>query len=189
MKRLFFTLSIPVALFSCQNNEAEKAKYEQALIAQSDSLTTVAQQTIMKNLTEAIQEKGLEYAIDFCNVEAVPLTNSAVANIHASTKRISEKNRNPDNALKTQADKDIFEHFKKFENAKDTLISESKQYVYYKRINLAMPTCMKCHGKPESIEPNVLAKIDGHYPDDKAKNYNLNELRGLWKVTYDKNNQ
>ncbi len=185
MKKLFLIIITPLALFSCQNNTAEKVRYEQTLKAKSDSLTTVAQQILMKNLTVAIQEKGAEYAVDFCNVQAASLTHSAAENTDAFIQRISDKNRNPDNALKTQTDKDIFEHFRKFEILKDSLVSEDNKYVYYKRINLAIPTCMQCHGATESIEPKVLARIDTHYPDDKARNYNLNEFRGLWKVTYE----
>ncbi len=185
MEKLLLIMFISTALVSCQNSGKEKIRYEQALKSEGDSITIVAQQTLMKNLSEAIQSGGYAYAVDFCNAEAIPLTNSASENAMAAIQRISDRNRNPDNALKTQTDRDIFAHFKKFEKVKDTLVSENKKFVYYKRINLAMPTCMNCHGAPENIEPNVLAKIDGHYPDDKAKNYTMNELRGLWKVTYD----
>lgn len=185
VKKFFLIIAIPLASFSCQNNTAEKKRYEQELKAESDSLTTVAQQILMKNLTAAIQKNGAEYAVDFCNVQAVPLTHSAAENTNAFIQRISDKNRNPDNALKTQTDKDIFEYFRKFETLKDSLVSENNKYVYYKRINLAMTTCMQCHGAAENIEPKVLARIDQHYPDDKARNYNLNEFRGLWKVTYE----
>lgn len=185
MKRLFLLPAISVVLFSCQDNRVEDSARRQALKVQGDSITTLAQQTLVKNLTAAIQKGGYEYAVDFCNVEAASLTSSAVQYINASIQRISDRNRNPGNALKTQTDRDVFEHFRKFSNVKDTLALEDNKYVYYKRINLAMPTCMNCHGAPQNIEPAALARIDAHYPGDKAKNYNLNEFRGLWKLAYE----
>jgi len=47
-----------------------------------------------------------------------------------------------------------------------------------------MPTCIHCHGKTEEINPKVLSKIQKYYPNDKAQNYELNDFRGLWKVTF-----
>lgn len=184
MKKLFLILSMAVGLLSCQNKEAERAKKEQLIISRSDSLTTLVQQEIMKNLMQAIEKGGPEYAVDFCHAEAIPLTNAAVENMQVFVQRISDKNRNPDNNLKTKTDKEVFKHFTTDEAAKDTLILENKQYVYYKRINLAMPTCLKCHGSVKDIEPGILAKLEAHYPNDKAKDYTLHELRGLWKLTY-----
>ncbi len=184
MKKLFLILSMAVGLLSCQNNEAERAKKEQLIISRSDSLTTLVQQEIMKNLMQAIEKGGQEYAVDFCHAEAIPLTNAAVENMQVFVQRISDKNRNPDNDLKTITDKEVFKHFKTNEAAKDTLILENKQYVYYKRINLAMPTCLKCHGSVKDIESGTLTKLEAQYPTDKAKDYALNELRGLWKLTY-----
>jgi len=185
MNKLKVFLFIPF-LLSCHNDNAEKATYEYGLIARSDSVTNVAQQTLLKNLTATIQEGGFARAIDFCNAEAIPLTRSALTDINASLQRISDRNRNPDNNLKTQTDKEVFAYFKENEMAKDTLVAEKKQYVYYKRINLAMPTCMNCHGSTANMDPSALARIDAHYPADKARDYELNELRGLWKLTYQK---
>lgn len=164
---------------------ADQADYEQMLIAEADSITTVVQQQIMKNLINAIETGGVAYAVDFCNAEAVSLTHSAAGGFRGTVQRISDKNRNPDNALQTAVDKQVFEHFRKFAKAKDSLVLTDDKYVYYKRINLAMPTCMNCHGAPANIEPGVLAAIDKHYPDDKAKGYELNQLRGLWKLVFE----
>ena len=200
MKKLMIILSFPVMLFACQNQtanrasadrstanrvEADRAVQERELRAQSDSLTNAAQLLLVKNLTEAIQKGGVAYAIDFCNLEAISLTKLVVAEAHASLQRITDGNRNPDNALQTQMDEDVFTDFKSKENLRDTLLlSDENHHIYYKRIHLAMPTCMNCHGGTDQISAGTLARIDHHYPKDKAKDYELNEFRGLWKLTY-----
>lgn len=192
MKKTILLSSIfLLSLASCKQKtkdeniqESDQEIVENQLKTQGDSLTTVTQQFIVKNLTEAIQKEGLEYAVDFCNINAIGLTNSAVEHFNGKIQRISDKNRNSDNNLKTQTDKDIFESFRKNEKLNDSLFKTETEYVYYKRINLAMPTCIQCHGKVEEINPKVLSKIQKHYPNDKAQNYELNDFRGLWKVTF-----
>jgi hypothetical protein len=43
--------------------------------------------------------------------------------------------------------------------------------------------CTACHGTPEQISPEVKAKLDQLYPNDKAVNYKPGELRGAVVVT------
>lgn len=43
----------------------------------------------------AIQQKGTIAALDFCNVQAIPLTNSMSTHYNAVIKRVSDRNRNP----------------------------------------------------------------------------------------------
>ena len=43
--------------------------------------------------------------------------------------------------------------------------------------------CMQCHGQTgQQISPGTLAKITALYPNDKAVNYKVNQLRGIWVV-------
>lgn len=100
-------------------------------------------------------------------------------NIH----RISDKNRNPNNNLKTETDRSVFDAFKNKSELADTFLIEKGQFVYYKRINLGMPTCLKCHGTPRTdIGTKTLQKIESLYPNDKAVGYKMNDFRGLWKI-------
>ena len=43
--------------------------------------------------------------------------------------------------------------------------------------------CTACHGSPDQISPEVKAKLAELYPNDKAVNYKLGELRGAVVVT------
>ncbi len=59
--------------------------------------------------------------------------------------------------------------------------------MYYKRINMAMPTCIKCHGTVgEEVDNKTYQKIKTHYPNDQAVGYRLNDYRALWKIEFDK---
>jgi hypothetical protein len=45
--------------------------------------------------------------------------------------------------------------------------------------------CLQCHGEPGSdVDETTLAVIRKKYPNDLAIDYGLNELRGIWKVSW-----
>ncbi len=45
--------------------------------------------------------------------------------------------------------------------------------------------CLQCHGKPGSdIKPKVLASLKDLYPNDMAKGYDANQVRGLWSIDF-----
>ncbi len=171
---------------SCQQT-THNEKEISALKNQADSIATVSQNVLLQNVAAAIQKGGTEYAVDFCHVKAIPITDSLSNELRVSIQRISDKNRNPENNLNTETDRSVFNEFKKKQELADTLLKTKDQYVYYKRINLAMPTCMKCHGNPTvDIEEKTLQKIKSLYPNDKAVGYKLNDFRGVWKIEINK---
>lgn len=180
------TLLLLVAVVSCQQN-IPRDKDVSILKDKADSIATLSQNVLLQNVAGAIQKGGTEYAVDFCQVEAIPITDSLSKEVQMYIQRITDKNRNPKNNLKTKTDRSIFDEFKRKSELFDTLLIEEKQYVYYKRINLAMPTCLKCHGNPQAdIEEKTLKKIQAHYPKDKALEYQIKELRGVWKINISK---
>ena len=152
------------------------------------ALTTKA--VLGKNLMGTIQKKGTLEALEFCNVRAYPLTDSMAVVHNASIKRVSDKPRNP----KNKANSEELEYIKTFK----TLVADEKEIspivketeddvnVYYPIVTNSM--CLQCHGKPETnIKPDVLKTLTLLYPEDKAKGYSENEVRGIWNVSFKKN--
>lgn len=151
-----------------------------------DSIANQAQGILLNNVQEAIKEGGLEYAVSFCNENAIEITENV--SIHHKIKRLSDRNRNPNNTLETDMDKEAWKQIKEAYNKNEKhnlnyLAIEGDEVYYYKGINLAMPTCMKCHGKEnEDIDAMVLSKIKEKYPKDLATGYEQGDFRGIWKV-------
>jgi hypothetical protein len=54
-------------------------------------------QELGKNLMQAIQTKGTAGALEFCNIKALPITDSMSNVLNASIKRVSDLERNPKN--------------------------------------------------------------------------------------------
>lgn len=54
------------------------------------------------------------------------------------------------------------------------------QFRYMKALGTA-PLCLNCHG--ENINPEVKAKLEALYPDDKAMGYKAGDIRGAIVIT------
>lgn len=183
-KWLFSIMGIGM-LLSCTSGKKSVQLEISIAKHRADSIAQAVQKELILNLTRAIEKGGTAYAVDFCNTQAMSLTDSMSKQYGVRVQRISGKNRNLANVLKTPNDHAFYTLFSEQAQLKDTIIQEDNQMVYYKRIHIAMPTCLGCHGDPQKdIDPETLRKIQLFYPYDLAKGYTLNDFRALWKITY-----
>lgn len=141
-----------------------------------------------KNLMGAIQQKGTLEALAFCNHKAIPLTDSMATKYNATIKRVSDKNRNPNN--KANAEELLYiAQFKKNladkQEIKPVVLEKGNKIQFYYPIE-TNTMCLQCHGKPEQIKPEVRAKTLQLYPKDLAIGYSENEVRGIWSITFKK---
>ncbi|GAA5221384.1 Tll0287-like domain-containing protein [Membranihabitans marinus] len=178
--RLLLLMSI-LSLMACKDNQTLTTQEEEQYLQLGDSISNIMQKELLKNVKQAIQQRGIDYAVDFCNVKAIPLTDSLSMFNNVKIQRLSDKNRNPNNAIHSQADKMAWE---KLSTDKTDFIEveSSKDIFYYKPIILALPTCLKCHGSSSDIAGTTQEMIDLKYPADKAVGYTMGDLRGMWKI-------
>jgi cytochrome c551/c552 len=140
-----------------------------------------------KNLMGTIQKKGTKEAVTFCNKRAYPITDSMAVAQNATIKRVSDKPRNPNNQASTK-ELGIIAQFKKAiannEEYKPITEVENGKVTFYAPI-LTNSMCLQCHGTPrKTIQPEVFKTITSLYPEDKAIGYDVNEVRGMWSITY-----
>jgi len=178
------------------SSEESEATAESAMLSYAEYLkkgkeaAASTQGVLMANIGQAIQNGGAEYAVEFCNVKAMPLVDSLSSAKGVKIGRISARNRNPENKVKSEEDRRAWKYFansKGVDASKDTVLyNRARNPVYYKPIHIGTETCLKCHGsRSQDIELVTLEKIDDLYPADNAVNYSLGELRGLWKVEFE----
>lgn len=140
-----------------------------------------------KNLIGKIQAEGTAAALKFCNEKAYPLTDSMSVKLKASIKRVSDKPRNIKNKANIEELKFI-DKFKK--DASSNIESEPIVVETSEKVNVYYPIktnsmCLQCHGKPNTeVKLKTLSKLNELYPQDKAMGYNLNEVRGVWSVSF-----
>ena len=143
--------------------------------------------TLGKNLMGAIQKKGTLHALQFCNEKAYKLTDSMATKFNASIKRVSDKPRNLNNTANTE-ELNIIEGYKRIVSNKEeikpvTKQADNKTKFYYPIITNSM--CLQCHGTPNSqIKPETLKELTLLYPTDKAQGYDVNQVRGIWSITF-----
>ncbi|HRR07452.1 MAG TPA: DUF3365 domain-containing protein [Rhodothermales bacterium] len=155
-----------------------------------DSVTTTTQTALVRTLLKHLEDGGPTKAAVFCTVNAIPITDSLATHFQVQVRRISDKNRNPKNKA-DENDLAVMEQWSKSlqkgGNAQPLLREDSGQYLYFKPIFLGMPTCLQCHGNPETdINPEVRALLAEKYPADQATGYKVGDLRGAWKITMSK---
>lgn len=143
-------------------------------------------QLLGQNLMGAIQKEGTLHALEFCNIEAIPLTKQMEEKYGAVIKRVSDKNRNPNNAanVEEQYYNNYFqEQIAQGKDPKPIVLPEGdKSRFYYPIVTNSM--CLQCHGKPEKIDIQVLKQIKLLYPEDLAIGYEENEVRGVWSILF-----
>lgn len=152
------------------------------------SIAMKTKSVLGKNLIQAINTKGTENALSFCSEKAIFLTDSVARSLNMRVKRVSDKNRNPDN--KANADElayilNVKEAISKQQTVKPKLKNiEGREQAYFPIITNKM--CLQCHGKPgQEIAEGALAKINHLYPNDLATGYESGELRGIWVIEKD----
>lgn len=171
-----------------EKQEKAAKEIEMTPLEKGKSIAQATQAALGKNLMQAISERGTAGAIEFCNIEAIPITDS-LAKIHrARVKRVSDKNRNPDNAA-NEAELAYIENAKNQladnQKIKPQIKEEDGKWVgYYPILTNAM--CLQCHGNADQVNKEALAKIEAHYPKDKALGYSENEVRGIWVIKIEK---
>jgi len=171
-----------VILQSCNTrpnlNEDNYSDYRK----KGNEISNLAQATLLANVGKAIQTGGPEYAVEFCNLKASGIVDSLNTVYQSHISRVSALNRNPENQLSSETDRELWELFEN-NTQLDTVVQFDNKIMYYKRINTAMPACLKCHGVPGTdINAATAEKLQALYPNDKAQGYHLNDFRGLWKI-------
>ena len=183
MTKLHYSLIIIFALLlhSCTQ---EKQQITQATKDAALRYAQGSQKVLGDGLMQAINNHGLTYAITFCNDTAEILTQSISNILNVNMKRVSDKNRNTNNAA-TQKELAYISNSK-------TLLLNGKTIEPEYSISgnivttfvpiMTKPICLSCHGNSVNMSPEVRTKIEGLYPEDKALNYKDKELRGIWVV-------
>ena len=186
--RIYLTLAVSgMFLVQCSKETGNKGVLPKEIIPQKQltkaDFKKIAEETkknLVTNLTQKISEKGAENALEFCNVNAIPLTKQLEDQHNVMIKRVSDKNRNPDNAANETERKYIY-FFKEQLALKQKLEAKFDNGVFYAPIT-TNSMCLQCHGSEKDIKPATLAKIKSLYPNDKATGYQENELRGLMVI-------
>ena len=137
-----------------------------------------------------MQQKGVVSALNVCSDTAQVLTNEFGLQQGLFVKRVSIKNRNknnyPDkyelNALNIF--QNMMQNKKLTDNTELIEIVNEGEFTYLRFLKpiLIQPECLNCHGSSNTMNDNVRKVLAGRYPNDKAIDYTIGDLRGAVSI-------
>jgi hypothetical protein len=140
-------------------------------------------------LQAALKDGGPVNAVSVCTVEAPAIAQRISEEEKITIRRVSAKPRNPTlgvaNDWQTLAMKQFEEGLARGDKAADMEYvqavkagSGSRMELRFAKPIVMQAQCTTCHGSPDQISPEVKAKLNELYPNDKATGYKPGELRG-----------
>jgi hypothetical protein len=146
--------------------------------------------SLSDHLNRALEQGGVETAAEYCNVRALPLTDSIANEKGVVVRRVSAKFRNPENKpgpIETEIISLFESNLKQGITLSQEIREISDNEVGYFAPILVMPPCLQCHGKlGETLDPDNYAYLKEKYPADHAIGYEVGDLRGVWSITIPK---
>mgnify|MGYP006266142743 CR=1 FL=1 len=174
-------------------NRSEKGSHDESYHKKGRTIVKATMGALKGQLGQAIAEGGAPHAIRFCNVHAMSITDSMSQAYDVDIARVSDRNRNPKNATSDREEdimKDMRGAMEGGQKPKPMVVETDDKVVYYHPIPINNGLCLNCHGTPGAeINEKTLAAIDERYPNDQAKGYAMNDLRGLWKIQFAKSEE
>lgn len=144
---------------------------------------------LLKELQGGIDQGGPTNALGVCKLAAPALAADASAQSGWRVARTSHKLRNPTSAPDAFEEKvlaDFLARLEKGEKAVDlayAAVVDTPDGKVFRMIK-AIPTqelCLNCHGA--ELKPEVKAKLDELYPQDKATGFSVGQMRGVFTLS------
>lgn len=143
------------------------------------------------NLTQALAAGGISHALPYCSEKAYPLTEQVAASNRVRLGRITHKPRNPTHAAGA-GELAVLRGFQLARDRGETPMpvvraTASNTVVVYSPIVITNPLCLQCHGVAgQDLLPATMALLQALYPQDQATGFKLGDLRGAWRVEFDR---
>lgn len=187
--RSLTALSILAALAASCGERAARAEFERASRAAAEARAEAACQLLgtrlLAELTGALGRGTTVDGLEVCARVAQELTAEARSGVKVA--RTSLRPRNPLNAP------DAFEraHLERWNSAlargepigpvAEVLpaAQDTSELRYLSPIR-TLDLCLRCHGRPADLEPEVRAALERLYPEDQATGYAPGDLRGAF---------
>jgi hypothetical protein len=157
------------------------------MLTQSRAVTQAMLKELGQKLQSSMAEGGAVNAIGVCNTQAPEIAGRVSTQNQVKLSRVGTRARNPvmgvPNDWQAKALAQFDAALARGEKPADIEFSETvnttsgKEFHFAKPIVL-QPMCVSCHGSPDQISPEVKAKLNELYPNDKAVGYQPGQLRG-----------
>ncbi|MFT4768584.1 MAG: hypothetical protein ACI8RN_001721 [Glaciecola sp.] len=188
--RFVFILSLTAVATSFAMAGPDEPRTKNDFLLRGKEVALKTRDVLGKHLQQAMHDGGPLAAVDFCNENAQAITNETSGELNTTIARVSDRPRNSNNtankdqlAYITEAKRSLASG----EQPKPALVDIDGRMVGYYPI-LTRGMCLQCHGtEGREISQETSTAIRARYPADQAVGYGVNELRGIFVVTMQKN--
>ncbi len=183
MKHVLLITMILIFSPAQANNQLKERAMKSKVIMQEFMLE------LKGELQTSMKASGPIATIDVCKNKAPAIAKKLSDKTGWKVARTSLKPRNANNTPDAWETK-VLHEFEKRKNKGEKI----KPMAYFKNVNnngvesfrfmKAIPTgkpCLTCHGG--NIKPDLAAKLDASYPEDKARGFKLGDIRGAFTIT------
>ena len=184
MRFMQFFIVLFLLITNISNSESSETN-KSVILKEAKNLLKETAKQYKNTLVQGLQHNNLINALKYCNKEVEQLVSKDNEKGFA-IKRVSLRARNKNN-YPNLYEKEILEKFNKlsFTDNKDLALEHSdiikdennNKFVYIKAIRIK-EVCLNCHGS--NINDDLKKEIQKLYPEDKAINYKLNDIRGAF---------
>lgn len=165
---------------------------ESDIVKKGREIAEASFEALSGELKTALQRGGVPEAIQYCNLNANPLTDSLSNVYNVKIQRIGTRTRNPKNIPNNSFEHGMLKRFRESlkKGEKPKLERELLYHKYKDDVVFYMPitiqaTCLNCHGEVgKDISEENYQLIQKFYPQDEAINYQLGDLRGAWRIEF-----
>jgi hypothetical protein len=149
--------------------------------AQAKASTNRLQLELKQELSAAMQASGPAGAVQVCSERAADLTREVSERTGLDVRRVSVQHRNPANQA-TPGEASVLALMALRPDLADTMIVRDGAPLYMRAIRINTDLCLQCHGAKEDLAPEVLARLNELYADDRATGFAEGDLRGAFVV-------
>jgi len=154
----------------------------QLVIARADLVVAAMQDSVLRELTDALSRGGPASAISFCHLDATFLAQRVGKAEGIAAGRTSDRLRNPTNAPKPWAAALVQTHAGKQARSVEGFAVDLGEKVGVLRPISERAMCAGCHGPVEQLSPAVKDVLLDRYPVDRAVGFKEGEIRGWFWV-------
>jgi hypothetical protein len=190
IKKITLIILLSLIILACDDSKSSKVDpedYKSELRTHAKEFMTELKTVLQKNMKEG----GPLQAVSVCSDTAQLLTQKYAENNNLTVKRVSIKNRNPNNTPNDFEESVLTDFESMFASGKLSQDTEVIQQItendvevikYMKPIFVDAP-CLLCHGQQSEILPQAAEIIKNNYPYDKATGYKIGDLRGAISIS------
>lgn len=182
MNRILLLLVSFMLLGQC-NQSVDDSQKQKIVLGLFDQF----QMDLSKELSTSMKRTGPLGSISNCKLIS-PAKEKDYLDTHSiRIRRVSEKYRNPDHKPDEWESIVLQKWAKELKEGKEISVSFTKTsegFRVMRPIKINNSLCLQCHGKSNDMDPELISQLKELYPEDRALEYEMNQLRGAFSAIW-----